>query len=181
MPTDYVYKDENQISVLRLVVTLVVFVAATFYVIMAFSNNDPLWFLPRFTDRPREIRIYHEGATTVLTPSDPGYDTIVDTFNAQMGSPNRFLPDFGMSEESERDARELHTSVEFIYSQPVRLHTNISLGRPSSFLVPITGRHSERLSVFLGYGDELGYLPGAFLLNDRSALDAALRQQGFLP
>ena len=77
----YAYEEKKQPSILKLILTVAIFIAVAMYGIISLSTGDPLWFYTTFDAQPATITVYCYGQETVLTPGSQDFDQLTAIFN----------------------------------------------------------------------------------------------------
>jgi hypothetical protein len=173
------YSDPRpNISLTRLALALIVFVAGVWWAIGATTNGDPLWFWTRFDATPTLIVLYYRGQTVEFRPGQPGFSELTQAFNTEF-SQRRGWFTLGVSPESADDYRQREVALAFYYAQPVTVRSQYRFGPHRGLFLPLTGRHSELHPVWGLDGAEI--VPGAMRLESITELNQTLRQLGYTP
>lgn len=162
----------------KMVLTLLLFVAVASYLTISLTTRDAIWFLPGFEDLPTLVIIYDAGKKTEFRAGTPGYNELAEGIRATLASGVTRPSAIGLSEGSLEDALNVFLSVEAYFPKPVKIHTWFNTGNPTRALFPITGRHSDRSIVFLSTNKD-AYNTTAPILNTREPLLAALKALGY--
>lgn len=166
------------ISVIRLLLTLALTIAAIVWVVGWSVNHDPLWFLPGFADTPSQITIYHRGEETTLLPGQPGFAELTAAFNEAFSHRQAWTP-LGVSDGSADDYRRQEVALALHYDHAVTIRSPYRYGPYRSFFLPLTGRHSELHPVWGLDGEQI--VAGAMLLASDTPLRQALGRLGLAP
>lgn len=130
-----------------------------FWGIGALANGDPLWFSRTFSDDVVAVSIYMKGKVVTLTPDDPGFDEIAQTFANAMGNWKAYESQVTLSETSLKQYYEQGMLLEVNYRTPVQLHTRHSFSAARTYLMPLDGTHSKYSRVF-GYQNTVPWAIG---------------------
>lgn len=158
-------------ALLRMVLVVVVFILAIYFLTIVFVSQDPFWFQKGFVEKPVYIVVYNSGQRNEYRPGDPGYDLLAGAIQQSLNDGVLRQSGVGMSEETLADAYGKYVSVEAFFNQPVKLHSNYNTGWPTRMIFPITGRHSDLSVIFLG-NDESYRINGPVLNNIQPVRDA---------
>ncbi len=150
---------------------LIVVIVSIIFSVGALANDDPLWFLPIFNDKPQRIVVYQDGCRTELIPGQPGFDELTAAINQTLPQYDGFNATFGMSVESAKETREKQRAVEIFYAKPVTIHTPYRFGHPDSIFIPLSGYFADAYSVFGGRAGE--YWAGALRLKSIEPIQRA--------
>lgn len=130
------------------VLTIAVITLSLVWLVTAMTNDDLLWFLPTFTERPETLTIHWEGAVYVLHPDDPGYARITDAFAKAITRPAGFEWEVAFSEKNIQRYREDFKLLEITFARPVQIHTRHPVSKAKTYLVPLDQTHSYWRRVF---------------------------------
>lgn len=164
-------------TLLKMILVVVIFIVATYFLTIVYVTGDWLWFRKGFDSRPYRIVVYQNGQPREFREGDDGYDTLAEAMRQSLDQGVYRASGVGLSEESLRDAYGKYLTVEVFFVQPVKLHASFFTGNPTQMLIPITGRHSELNVVFLG--GKNGYNVNAPALKTTQPLREALTSLGY--
>jgi hypothetical protein len=172
--------DKLRVNILGMLIAVVGFGLVAAFVTIAFSAQDPLWFIGGygFEERPARIVIYQAGQRTELRPGQPGYTELAEAVRASLAQGVVRTSGIGLSEGSLQDAYSQFLTVETFFSRSVKLHAAFNTDYPTQMLFPITGRHSDQPIVFLGKDGT--YMSGAPVLKTVQPIRDVLTALGYL-
>jgi hypothetical protein len=142
--------EQNQPSLLNLLGTVVVFVIAAGYGIISLSTEDPLWFVPTFSEEAAEISIYCRGAHLIVRSGSPHLEPL-NAFVNEALSGRKNWDSLTMSAATYEYYRESDAVValELEYDSPVRVHSIYKyFSGIQTIVIPLVGRHSNVNAVF---------------------------------
>lgn len=119
-----------------------------FWAVGAMANGDPLWFSRAFSDDVVAVSLYADGEVVTLTEDDPGFEALASSFAMAMGNWKAYESQVVLSEESLSRYYEEGLLLEVNYAAPVQLHTRHSFPEARTYLVPLSGTHSNYNRVF---------------------------------
>jgi hypothetical protein len=164
-------------SILKALLIPALFVLVVIYGVISLSTDDPLWAVPYFEGRPAKIVFYRQGEDFEINPNDSDYKPLNNTLNDLLGDIKGFQESLGVSPETIEAYRHEHIALEVFYPEPVVIHSRFSFGRPTSLLIPFTGRHAQYNIVFGGRNGE--YWPGALTFESLKPLEEQLATLGY--
>ena len=164
-------------TIFRMLLVVVAFGAVVAYSTVAFAARDPFWFLSGFQEKPYRIVVYNAGQPTEYWSGQPGFDRLSEAVRQSLDSGVARQSGIGMGELSLDEAYGKYLTLEAYFVKPVKLHAGFNTGNPTQMLFPITGRHSELSTVFLG--TQNGYWVNAPVLKDMQPLRNALKELGY--
>lgn len=165
------------VTLLKMLLVVVVFIALTYYLVIAFTSQDALWFGSGFDATPYRIIVYDAGKATEYRQGDAGFDELAQGLRSSLDAGIARASGVGLGEESLTAAYGQYLTVEAFFAQPVRFHAPFYTGHPTQMLIPITGRHSELSVVFLGTSS--GYQVNAPAFKTLQPLKDALAGLGY--
>jgi len=142
--------EQNQPSLLGLLGTVVIFVIAAGYGIVALSTEDPLWFVPTFSEDAAEVTVYCRGEQETV-PSGSPHLTSINLFINEVLSGRKNWDSLTMSEATYQYYQESDAVValEIRYDHPVRVHSIYKyFSGVDTIVIPLVGRHSNVNAVF---------------------------------
>lgn len=160
-----------------ILLTGAVIIGGLIYLIVWISTGDLLWFLPGVADRAEQIILHDAGRTTVIGPDSPGYEAINAAINQVLSSRLGYQPQFGLSDATRERYYSQDRVIEVFYAEPIKLHSPYRIGKPTSLLIPLEGRHADQNIVFTGAGGE--YWPGVLTVETTEPIKEALAQYGY--
>jgi hypothetical protein len=147
---EVVMYEQNQPSLLGLLGTVVIFVIAAGYGIVALSTEDALWFVPTFSEDAAEVAVYCRGEQATVTAGSPHLPSINVFINEVLSGRNNW-DSLTMSEATYRYYRESDAVValEIRYDHPVRVHSIYKyFSGIDTIVIPLVGRHANVNAVF---------------------------------
>jgi hypothetical protein len=166
-----------RVNLLSMLVAIVGFALAVIYGTIAFSAQDPIWFVQGFDEQPTRMIVYHAGQRTEYQAGQAGFDELAQAVQASLSRGVARPSGIGLSDESLADAYRQYVTLEVFFDRPVKLHAWFNTGQPTQMLFLITGRHSEMSVVFLGVNGK--YMSSAPVLNTTAPILEALKSLGF--
>ncbi|HUF38919.1 MAG TPA: hypothetical protein VMN57_10375 [Anaerolineales bacterium] len=142
--------EQNQPSLMGLLGTVVVFVVAAGYGIISMSTEDPLWFIPTFSEAAAEATIYCRGSREPIGQNSPHLEAL-NGFVNQALSGRKNWDSLTMSDDTYRYYQESDAVValEIRYNRPVRVHSIYKyFSGVEALVIPLLGRHSNLNAVF---------------------------------
>lgn len=148
------------------------------YLVGAMNTNNWLWILPFQPEyEPSRILVREYGQATEYRRGDPGFTELTEALNLAFSEfANLDLVPIGLSAETLEDYNDSSVVMEIYYPSNLRFNTIVRMQNVNQLLIPIEGRHSGLRYVFLGSNGE--WLTGAFVMEDDTAIHAALRDLG---
>lgn len=171
--------ERLRVNLVGMFIALIGFSLVTVFVTIALAAQDPLWFWPRFEERPTRIIVYQGGRRSVFEPGQAGYADLAEAVRASLAQGAVRSSGIGLSAASLEDAYGLYLTVEAFFDRPVKLHAGFNTGWPTQMLFPITGRHADQPVVFLGRNGQ--YMANGPVLRTVEPLRNALQALGFAP
>jgi hypothetical protein len=124
--------------------------ALAYYLVIAFSTYDLLWFWPGFEEQPVSITIYCYGREMVLEPQSDEFQEMTARINMALTGRKRWDP-LSMSEITYQEYQTSPSmlAVEIFYSPPIRIHSRYKFfGSVDALVIPLVGRHAYTNPVF---------------------------------
>jgi len=164
-------------SLLSALLLGIMVIALLVWAVSAFTNEDPLWFVPYFGARADWITVYWDGEIWMFFPGDAGYEEVLHAFADGVGRWAGYEPQTALSPDSLEMLRAQWRLVEFHYNDPVQVHTRHPYPAARVFFVPLTGPHAEWRRVFSSLQGDAGRA-GALILSQArfERLTAAVEQ-----
>lgn len=136
-------------------VTMVMIVVLLVWGVTSLTNEDPLWFIHRFTAQAESITIHWDGSTYTLKPGEPNYDALMNAFAKAIADPRGFEWEVGFSSQNIEDYRSQFKLAEFYFAEPVQVHTRHPYPEAATYLVPLDKTHAlwQRVFAFTGNTD----------------------------
>ena len=137
-------------SLLSFLLTIVLVMAGSVYLLKTAYSSDPLWFWPNFEEMPVQVVIQCHGRTNILEGTAPEAKNISALVNQQISGKKRFDP------LSLTDATYTYyqtdpgvVTLELFYAGPVRIHmASMHFTNITSLLIPLEGRYADTATVF---------------------------------
>ena len=168
------FRQPGDVNALEPLLIMVVFIVVVGYSIIALSTKNPMWFLPNdFTARPDHIEVYHEGERRILSPGSADYEALTAELSEQISHMAGY-DEIRMSPRTIENAFGEYTTVVMVYSDPIRINTQWSLGEPDRILIPVTGTNSGENKIYTGTGERYGH--GGLILEDLSGFYALVQE-----
>ncbi len=142
--------EQNQPSLLGLLGTVVVFVIAAGYGIISLSTEDPLWFVPTFSEEAAEVAVYCRGSSETI-PAGSHHLASLNMLVKEILSGRKNWDSLTMSDETYGYYQDSDAVValEFRYDRPVRVHSMYKyFSGIDAIVIPLIGRHSNVDAVF---------------------------------
>jgi len=142
--------EQNQPSLLSLLGTVVIFVVAAGYGMLSLSTEDPLWFVPTFSEDAAEAAVYCRGAHETVAAGSPHLASI-NTFVKEALSGRTNWDSLTMSAATYQyyQVSEAVVVLEVRYNRPVRVHSIYKyFSGIDTIIIPLVGRHSNVNAVF---------------------------------
>lgn len=148
--------QSNQPSLMNLLGTMAIFVIAAGYGIISLSTEDPLWFIPTFSEQADEITLYCRGSEESISPDSPYFSELNGMINEALSGPKNWDP-LTMSEETYAyyQTSDAVVVLEYHYAERTRVHSLYKyFSGFDDLVVPVEGRHSKLNAVFARVGDQ---------------------------
>lgn len=137
-------------SMLPLLSVVVVAVILIFFLVMALSTQDLLWFWPAFEAQPDAIVIRCYGETFEVDPESTAFQELVETLSQGLWGMKQWT-NLSLSYATLQLYRYWDDAlvVEFIYNSPIRIHSHYRyFSNVDTLLVPLVGRHADTYPIF---------------------------------
>ncbi len=134
-------------------IVMIIGISGVIWLVSASVNEDLLWFLRSFHERPVSITLYWDGQSYEFMPGDPAYESIVEAFNRGIGRWSAYEGSVGISQESLERLRREGRLLELHYDHPVQVHTKHLYPTATTFYVPLSGTHAKWRRVFGGISE----------------------------
>lgn len=175
----YSNNDARQPSILRLLLTIVVFVVITFYAVISLNTRDLLWFWPKFENQPTRILVHCYGEDVEITTASQNFDPLTDIINRTLSGEKRWDP-LSLSQvtyDEYRTSTRMLT-MEVYYPDAVRFHTQTAyFSNVDILVIPLDARHSTYNTLF-GRTQEGDHAAGSLHVDSLDDLRAYLYTHG---
>lgn len=152
-------------------------IAGLIYLVIWINTGDALWFLPHVADRAIRIVLYDAGRSVVIEPGSPGFEAINAAVNEVLSRRLGYRREFGLSDATRERYYTRDRVIEVFYARPIKLHSPYRIGKPTSLLIPLEGRHADQNVIFTGANGV--YWPGALTVASTEPIKRALAEYGY--
>jgi hypothetical protein len=163
-------------QLLKLGITVIVFLVIVFYLLIAGTRGDLLWFQPGIEGRPVQLTIYRYGVSTTIHPHDRGFDDIVSVAQQEIPKIDA-LPMGGPGPDTISHVKNNDFALELDYGKEITIHSSFALGNPDTILIPFDGWEGQHYYFYLAangvYGAWLPVLRPDSQARIRAAVTAA--------
>lgn len=149
---------------------LAAFIVAVVWIGGAYSNQDPLWFMAKFEERPQVVRIYHYGQVSEIHPGDPAYETVVAALNQAIISHAGYAESIHPNGTTLEYYQTKGYAIELDYGRDVLVHTHYFFPRARRLMVALDGSYNYVGQQLLFRGSDERWMPGAIVLEDAQLL-----------
>ncbi len=144
-------------SILNLFLTLVIFVTAAAYGMIALSTGDALWFWSKFNKQPSSITLQCSGTQKVVSQNSPHFAALTHLVNEGL-SGDKNWDSLSMSQDTYEyfQTSDAVTVLEMHYAAPVRISSIYKyFSSVENLVIPLDGRHSQTNAVFGRSGENI--------------------------
>ena len=137
-------------SLLNFLLTILLVVAGSLYLVLAAYSRDLLWFWPKFSAQPMQIILSCYGQKSIVEGTSEEALALRTLVNGQISGKKRFDP-LNLTESTQAYYRNDPgvVTMEVVYSEPIRIHLpNMFFTNITSILIPLDGRYAHSAIVF---------------------------------
>lgn len=146
------FEEKRNPNLLSLVLTVLVIVVIVGYLIPLVGTGDPGWFMSGASHDPSELVIWQQGTPLSLKPGEPDFAMVNTEVQRTLNNVVAYS-DFGPSEETLKATRD-GLALEVLYAEPLTIHTQWNLGKPTRLMYPLSGYYLPDRRFFLGQEDK---------------------------
>lgn len=163
--------QKNTPSILNIFWIVIVSVVLIAYGVISLSTRDPLWFWPKFDNKPDHIVLHCYGENMVVDPYSEGFTEITQLVNQTLSGSKRWDP-LSLSDTTYQDylTDSKMMTLELDYPRAVRVHSDtLYFSNVDTLIIPLDGRHAAKNAIF-GRTNEGEPVAGSLIVEKTSTL-----------